>query len=124
MTLLSKGKLSKMMLDIFLEFPSGAINLKDNVILRLGMIGQMSTTRDINAAWNETKKKAAKLCPDKFILDGRNVLQRNDGSVKLLDKKISSANYTKLNELADTENCNVNAMVSELISYYKKHKKK
>jgi len=124
MTLLSKGKLSKMMLDILLEFPSGAINLKDNVILRLGMIGQMSTTRDINAAWNETKKKAAKLCPDKFILDGRNVLQRNDGSVKLLDKKISSANYTKLNELADTENCNVNAMVSELISYYKKHKKK
>lgn len=124
MTLLSKGKLSKMMLDILLEFPSGAINLKDNVILRLGMIGQMSTTRDINAAWNETKKKAAKLYPDKFILDGRNVLQRNDGSVKLLDKKISSANYTKLNELADTENCNVNAMVSELISYYKKHKKK
>ena len=35
-----------------------------------------------------------------------------------------SANYKKLNELADTENCNVNAMVSELISYYKKHKKK
>jgi hypothetical protein len=124
MALLSKGKLSKMMLDILLEFPSGAKNLKDNVTLRLGMIGQMSTTRDINAAWNETKKKAAKLYPNKFILDGRNVLQWNDGSVKVLDKKISSANYTKLNELADTEKCNVNAMVSELISYYKKHKKK
>ena len=124
MALLSKGKLSKMMLDILLEFPSGAKNLKDNVTLRLGMIGQMSTTRDINAAWNETKKKAAKLYPNKLILDGRNVLQWNDGSVKVLDKKISSANYTKLNELADTEKCNVNAMVSELISYYKKHKKK
>ena len=124
MALLSKGKLSKMMLDILLEFPSGSKNLKDNVTLRLGMIGQMSTTRDINAAWNETKKKAAKLYPNKFILDGRNVLQWNDGSVKVLDKKISSANYTKLNELAYTENCNVNAMVSELISYYKKHKKK
>ena len=113
-----------MMLDILFEFPFGAKNLKDNVTLRLGMVGQMSTTRDINAAWNETKKKAAKLYPDKFILDGRNVLQWNDGSVKVLDKKISSANYTKLNELADTEKCNVNAMVSELISYYKKHKKK
>ncbi len=113
-----------MMLDILLEFPSGAKNLKDNVTLRLGIIGQMSTTRDINVAWNETKKKAAKLYPDKFILDGRNVLHWNDGSVKVLDKNISSANYKKLNELADTENCNVNAMVSELISYYKKNKKK
>ena len=124
MALLSKGRLSKMMLDILLEFPSGAKNLKDNVTLRLGMVGQMSTARDINAAWNETKKKAAKLYPDKFILDGRNVLHWNDGSVIVLDKAISSANYKKLNELTDIENCNVNAMVSELISYYKKHKKK
>ena len=124
MALLSKGRISKMMLDILLEFPSGAKNLKDNVTLRLGIIGQMSTTRDINAAWNETKKKAAKLYPDKFILDGRNVLHWNDGSVKVLDKNISSTNYKKLNELADTENCKVNAMVSGLISYYKKNKKK
>lgn len=124
MALLSKGKFSKMMLDILLELPSGTKNLKDNVTLRLGLIGQMSTTRDINSAWNETKKKAAKLYPDEFILDGRNVLHWNDGSVKILDKKISSANYKKLNELADTENCNVDALVSKLISYYKKHKKK
>ena len=124
MALLSKGRLSKMMLDILLEFPSGAKNLKDNVTLRLGLIGQMSTTRDINAAWNETKKKAAKLYPDKFILDGRNVLHWNDGSVIVPDKTISGANYKKLNELADIENCNVNEMVSKLISYYKKHKKK
>lgn len=124
MALLSKGRFSKMMLDILLEFPSGTINLKDNVTLRLGMIGQMSTTRDINSAWNETKKKAAKLFPDKFILDGRSVLHWNDGSVKILDKKISSANYKKLNELAGTKNCNVDALVSKLISYYKKHKKK
>ncbi len=113
-----------MMLDILLEFPFGATNLKDNITLRLGLIGQMTATRDINAAWNETKKKAAKLYPDKFMLDGRSVLHWNDGKVKVLDKKISSANYKKLNELADTENRNVNAIVSKLISYYKKHKKK
>ena len=124
MALLSKGRLSKMMLDILLEFPFGAKNLKDNVTLRLGMVGQMSTARDINAAWNETKKKAAKLYPDKFILDGRNALHWTDGSVIVLDKAISSSNYKKLNELADIENCNVNAMVSKLISFYKKHKKK
>jgi hypothetical protein len=124
MAILSKGKLSKMMLDVLLELPFGAKNLKVNVTLRLGIIGQMSTSRDINAAWNETKKKAAKLYPDKFILDGRNALHWNDGSVKVLDKKISSANYKKLNELADSENCNVNAMVSKLISNFKKQKKK
>ena len=124
MALLSKGRLSKMMLDVILELPFGAKNLKVNVTLRLGFIGQMSTSRDINAAWNETRKKAAKLYPSKFILDGRNVLHWNDGSVIVLDKAISSSNYKKLNELADIENCNVNAMVSTLISYYKKHKKK
>jgi hypothetical protein len=124
MAILSKCRLSKMMLDILLEFPSGAKKLKDNVTLRLGMVGQMSTTRDINAAWNETKKKAANLYPDKFILDGRNVLHWNDGSVIVLDKTISGANYKKLNELADIQNCYVNEMVSMLIPYYKKHKKK
>ena len=124
MALLSKGRLSKMMLDVLLELPFGAQNLKVNVTLRLGIVGQMSTSRDINAAWNETKKKAAQLYPDKFFLDGRNVLHWNDGRVIVLDKTISSANYKKLNELADIENCNVNAIVSKLISYYKKHKKK
>ncbi|MEN8808475.1 MAG: hypothetical protein ABF291_13425 [Desulfobacterales bacterium] len=124
MALLSKGRLSKMMLDVLLELPIGAKNLKDNVTLQLGIVGQMSASRDINAAWNETKKKAAKLYPDKFILDGRDVLHWNDGSVKVLDKKISNTNFKKLNELADTENCNVNVLVSKLISNYKKHKRK
>jgi len=110
------------MLEILLELPFGQKHLKENVVLRLGLIGQVSTTRDINAAWNETKKKAAKLHPGKFILDGRNALHWNDGSIKVLDKKISSANYKKLNELADSENCNVNSMITKMISYYKKHK--
>ena len=110
-----------MMLEILSEFPSGTTKLKENVTLRLGMIGQMSTTRDINAAWNEAKKKAANLYPEKFILDGRGVLHWNDGKVKILDKTISSTNYKKLNDLADNENCSVDALVSRLISYYKKH---
>jgi hypothetical protein len=112
------------MLERLLELPDGAINLKENVTLRLGMVGQLSSSREISAAWNETKKKAAKLHPDKFILDGRGVLHWDDGSVKILDKKISSANFKKLNELAETESCNVNSMVSRLISSYKKNKKK
>ena len=124
MAVLSKGRLTKMMLERLLELPDGAKHLKENVTLRLGLVGQLSSTREISAAWNETKKKAAKLHPGIFILDGRGVLHWNDGSVKILDKKISNANFKKLNELAETENCNVNSMVSKLISSYKKDKKK
>jgi hypothetical protein len=124
MAVLSKGRLSRMMLERLLELPDGAKNLKENVTLRLGFIGQLSSTREISAAWNETKKKAAKLHPDRFILDNRDVLHWNDGRVKILDQNISSANFKQLNELANAENCNVNSMVSKLISYYRKSKKK
>ncbi len=112
-----------MMLERLMELPDGATNLKDNVAIRLGMVGQFSTSREINAAWNETKKKAAKLYPEKFILDNRGVLRWNDGSVKILDRAISSSNFKKLNELADIEKCNINSMISKLISFYKKNKK-
>jgi hypothetical protein len=110
------------MLDILSQLPSGTKNLKENITLRLGLVGQMSTTRDINAAWDETKKRAAKLYPDKFILDKRNVLQWNDGSVRVLDERISSANFKRLNELAEKENYSVDALVTKLISHYKNRK--
>ena len=124
MALISKGRMSKMMLDILLQFPSGTKNLKENITLRLGFLGQMSATRDINAAWDETKSRAAKQYPDRFVLDKRKVLQWNDGSVRVLDEKISSTNFKKLNELAETENCSVDALVTKLISHYKRQKKK
>lgn len=113
MAVLSRGRLSKMMLEKLLEFPSGAKHLKENVTLRLGMVGQLSTSREINAAWNETKTKAARLHSDRFILDGRGVLHWNDGSVKILaltpifstppcantkcTTKISAVHFTKCN---------------------------
>ena len=112
------------MLDILLQFPSGTKNLKENITLRLGLVGQMSATKDINAAWDETKTKASKLYPDRFILDKRNVLQWNDGSVRVLNEKISNTNFKKLNELAESENCSVDALVTKLISHYKHQRKK
>ncbi len=123
MAVLSKGKLSKMMLDILLQLTFGTKNLKDNITFRLGLIGRMCTTRDINAAWDETKCKAAKLYPDRFILDKRNVLQWNDGNIKVLDEKISSTNFKKLNELAEKERCSVDALVTKLIYSYRRHEK-
>jgi len=123
MSVLSKGRLSKMMLEILLKFPEGSTNLKENVVMQLGLVGQMLTTRDINAAWNEAKKKAAKLHLEKFILDVRNILHWNDGSVKIQDKAISSENFKKLNDLSEIENCSVNNLVSKLIINYKMKRK-
>ena len=66
MAILSKGKLSKMMLNVLLELSFGTKDLKGNVTLRLGIVGQLSTARDINAAWNETKTgKTKRVCVKK-----------------------------------------------------------
>ncbi len=119
---LSKGKLAKAMLEILVQLPTGTTRLKETVVANLGMLGQMSATRDITAAWNDAKKKAAKEYPEKFLLDGRKVLHWNDGSVNVLDKKISSVTFRKLNELAEIENCTVNQLISVLLKNYKKAK--
>jgi hypothetical protein len=118
----SKAKVIQAMIEILLQIPEGTSNLKDIVIYNLGQIGQMTPVRDLNDAWNQAKKKVAKTHPDKFILDGRKTLQWNDGSIKILDKKISPSNFKKLNELAEAEGCNVNAIVSKLIKNYEKKK--
>ena len=89
----------------------------------MGLLGQMSATRDINEAWNQTKKKAAKLYPEKFVLDERKALHWNDGSMEALDKKISTSNFKKLNVIGETEGCNVNTLISKLIKLYEKGKK-
>ena len=118
----SKGKISKAMLEILVQLPTGTTHLKESVVANLGLLGNMSATRDINAAWNAAKKKAAKEYPEKFILDGRKVLHWNDGSVKILDKKISSVNFKKLNDLTEIENCSVNQLISKLLKNYQKGK--
>ncbi len=115
---LSKGKISKAMLEILVQLPTGTTHLKETVVANLGLLGNMSATRDINAAWNTAKKKAAKEYPEKFILDGRKVLHWDDGSVKILDKKISSVNFKKLNDLAEIENYSVNQLISKLLKNY------
>lgn len=120
---ISKAKLSEAMLEILMQLPEGTTNLKDVVVANMGLLGQMSATRDINEAWNQAKKKAVKLHPEKFIFDGRNILHWNDGSIEVLDKEISTPNFKKLNTLAEKEGCNVNTLVSKLIKSYEKSKR-
>lgn len=118
----SPNKLAKMMVEILLQMPEGSNKLKDRVVANMGLIGQMSTARDINAAWNRAKKIAAKDYPERFILDNRNTIHWNDGSVKVLDRDISALNFKKLNELAQNEGCSVNKIISILIREHKKTK--
>jgi hypothetical protein len=119
---ISKEKLKQAMIEILLQLPEGTSNLKETVIYHLGQYGQMTPARELNDVWNQAKRKVAKSNPEKFILDGRNAIHWNDGSVKVLDKKISSANFKKLNTLSDSEGCSVNVMVSKLIKAYEKKK--
>jgi hypothetical protein len=114
----SKTKLVHAMTEILLQLPKGTTNLKDTIVSHLGMIGQMTPISEINAAWNDVKKRVAKDHPEKFILNDRKVLLWNDESITLMDKKISSANYKKLNELADQEHCSVNQIVTKIIRFY------
>jgi hypothetical protein len=119
---LSKTKLSEAMLEILVQLPTDSTNLKETIVWHLGLLGQMASTRDIGSAWYQTKKKAAKLYPDKFILDSRNTLIWNDSTAKVLDKDISSANLKKLNDLAAAKGCTVNDVVTKLIKAYKQYK--
>lgn len=119
---ISKNKLTKIMVEILLQLPKGSTKLKDRVIANMGLTGQMSTTRDINDAWNRAKKIVTKEHPTRFISDGRNIIHWNDSSVKVLDKNISALNFKKLNELAQSEICNVNELISILIREHKKAK--
>ncbi len=119
-SVVSQSKLCEMMLSILLQLPMGITKMKDIIVSNLGTIGAMTSTREIDKAWTQVKKMAAKQHPEKFILDTRNNLSWNDGTVKVSDKNISSVNFKKLNELAAQENCNVNAVVSKLIKAYKR----
>ena len=61
---ISKAKLSEAMLEVLLQLPTGSTKLKETIVGHLGLLGQMSPTRDIDQAWNQTKRKAASLHPE------------------------------------------------------------
>ena len=117
---ISKGRLMKAMVEILGQLPMGTPKLKEVVVNNLGLLGQMSATRDLNAAWTAAKKKVAREHPERFVLVGRGALRWNDGSVVELDRKISTANFKKLNALATAEGCSVDRVVTKLIRHYKK----
>lgn len=118
----SKAKLSQAMVEVLVQLPDGTSNLKDIIVAHLGILGQMAGTRDINAAWTDAKRKAAREYPERFVLDGRKVLHWRSEAPRELDKKISSVNFKKLNDVAEEEGCSVNTLVSRMLKAYKNRK--
>lgn len=70
------------MFDVLLRLPAEAASSKELVVQHLGLLGQMSKSRDISAAWNSAKRQVVRERPERFCLDGK-VLRRTTSSVSI-----------------------------------------
>jgi hypothetical protein len=50
------AKLAKAMVEVLVQLPTGVTPSKEAVVRHLGLLGQMSKTRDLDAAWNNAKR--------------------------------------------------------------------
>ncbi len=57
---LSAGKLTKAMVEVLSQLLPEATPSKEVVVQHLALLGQMSKTRDINAAWNSAKRQVVR----------------------------------------------------------------
>ena len=115
---LSTGKLAQAMVEVLLRLPSEAAPTKELVVQHLGLLGQMSKTRDLNAAWNSAKRQVARERPDRFCLDG--IVLRPASAVKDRPReKLSVAGHRKLAALATKEGTTPDELLSRLISSWR-----
>jgi hypothetical protein len=114
---LSTGKLAKAMVEVLLQLPPEAAS-KDLVVQHLGLLGQMSKTRDTNAAWNSAKRQVVRDHPDRFCLDGK-VLRPASAMEDRPREKLSAAGHRKLATLAAKEGMTPDELLSRLISFWR-----
>lgn len=115
---LSAGKLTKAMADVLLRLPPEAAPSKELVVQRLGLLGQMSTSRDINADWNSAKRQVVRERPERFCLDGK-VLRRTTTMEDRPREKLSAAGHRKLRTLAAKEGMTPDELLGRLISSWR-----
>jgi hypothetical protein len=87
---LSAGKLTKAMVEVLSQLPPEASPSKEVVVQRLGLLGQLSKTRDIQAAWNRAKRQVVREHPARFCLEGK-VLRRASAMENRPREKLSTA---------------------------------
>ena len=118
---LSTGKLTKVMVDVLLQLPPEATPSKELVVRSLGLLGQMSKSRDVSAAWNSAKRQVVRERPERFFLDGK-VLRRATAMADRPREKLSAAGHRKLSYLAATEGMTPDELLGCLISSWRRSK--
>ena len=119
---LSAGKLTKAMVEVLSQLPPAATPSKDVVVQHLGLLGQMTKTRDINAAWNSAKRQIAREHPDRFCLDGK-VLRWASDMEERPREKLSTTGHRKLAALAAREGITPDELLRRLISAWRHAKR-
>jgi hypothetical protein len=119
---LSPAKLTRAMVEVLVQLPPEAKLSKDIVVGYLGFMGQMSTTRDINAAWNKAKHQVVRDYPERFCLDGK-VLRWASVTADRPREKLSTAGHRKLTSLAAREGLTPDELLGRLIACWRKAKK-
>jgi hypothetical protein len=116
---LSGGKLARAMVDVLLQLPPEAAPSKEVVVEHLGLLGQMSKTRDVNAAWNNAKRQVVRDHPDRFSLDGK-ILRPTSAMEDRPREKLSAAGHRKLATLAAKEGLTPDELLGHLISSWRR----
>ena len=115
----SAGKLTKAMVEVLSQLPPAATPSKDVVVQHLGLLGQMSKTRDVNAAWNSAKRQIVRERPDRFCLDGK-VLRWASDMEERPREKLSNAGQRRLAAMAAREGITPDELLGRLISATRK----
>ena len=115
------GKLTRPMVEVLSQLPPEVTPSKGVVVQRLGLLGQMSKTRDINAAWSSAKRQVVREHPDRFCLDGKVLGWASTGEDRHRGK-LSTAGHRKLATLAAKEGMTPDELLSRLISSWRSAK--
>ena len=119
---LSAGKLTRAMVEVLVQLPPETKPSKEVVMEHLGLLGQMSKTRDINAAWNSAKRQVVREHPDRFLLAGK-ILRRASAAGDAPPEKLSAAGHRKLSALAKKEGVTPDELLGRLISCWREAKR-
>lgn len=120
---LSQGKLSRAMVEVMLQLPSDVAPSKEVVVQYLGLIGQVSTTRDINAAWTSAKKQVLRDYPGQYCLVGKALRRAPASGAGRATERLSAAGLRKLAALAAKEGVSPDEMLGELIAAWRAARK-
>jgi len=119
---LSTGKLTKAMVEVLSQLPPELPPSKEVVVQHLGLLGQMSKTRDIDTAWNSAKRQVVREHPDRFRLDGK-ILRLATAMEHRPREKLSAAGQRRLAALATKEGMTPDELLGRLISSWRSAKR-